>query len=279
MTAARPGTGVAVCMKWVDRRPAVDPLSGEVTTDPRSSGPSDADRAALEWGLRLGAEWGWPVTVATVGSPATEPMLKEALATGARRAVRVDADPERPSEQVARLLATVVRGAGLVLCGDWSLDRGSGSVPAFLAAELGARQGLGLVAITSDAPGELRAERRLDGGRREILRLAAPAVASVEGSTAELRRAPLEGVIAARDAVVEVVPAGPAHPGGALPPQTVPYRPRPRVLPAPDPALPARRRVEALLGAGTTPKAPPKTVVLSPAEAVEEILARLREWR
>lgn len=48
---------IAVCMKWVDHRPSVDRLTGAVSTDPRSSGPSEADQAALEWGLRLASAW------------------------------------------------------------------------------------------------------------------------------------------------------------------------------------------------------------------------------
>ena len=44
-------------MKWVDRRPEVDPLTGAVHTDARTSGPSDADEAALEWALRIGEAW------------------------------------------------------------------------------------------------------------------------------------------------------------------------------------------------------------------------------
>ena len=53
----------------------------------------------------------------------------------------------------AALAAAPRPGAGLVLCGDLSADRGSGSVPAFLAAHLGAAQALGLVAVELGAAG------------------------------------------------------------------------------------------------------------------------------
>ena len=76
--------------------------------------------------------------------------LREALAVGAARAVRIDAPGDvRRATPVAAALATVVAGATWVVCGDVSADRGSGSVPAFLAAELGVAQALGLVATST----------------------------------------------------------------------------------------------------------------------------------
>ena len=64
-------------------------------------------------------------------------------------------------------------------------------MPAFVAAELGAAQALGLVEVERDRRPACGAVRRLDGGRREVLVLTAPAVLSVEGSVARLRRASL----------------------------------------------------------------------------------------
>ncbi|MEO5679585.1 MAG: putative mycofactocin-associated electron transfer flavoprotein, partial [Acidimicrobiales bacterium] len=132
--AAVPPPGfVAVCQKWVDRRPEVDALTGAVSADPRTRGPSAADQAALEWALRAAGAWGSPVLVVTAGPVGADGMLREALAAGADRAVRVDLEITAPSPAVAAALAGIVAGAALVLCGDWSLDRGSGSVPAYLA--------------------------------------------------------------------------------------------------------------------------------------------------
>ena len=75
------------------------------------------------------------------------------------------------------------------------MDRGTGSVPAFLAHELGNAQALGLVEVDTghavDRAVDCACVRRLDGGRREVLDVAAPAVLSVEGSVRRLRRAPL----------------------------------------------------------------------------------------
>lgn len=272
---------IAACMKWVDHRPEVDPLSGAVRTDWRSSGASDADRAALEWALRLGAAWHQPVVAVTAGTSAADVLLREALAVGARSAVRVDVPTDAPSAAVAAAIAGALGDVldetpTLVLCGVWSLDRGSGSVPAFLAAELGAAQALGLVSLAS-AHGAILAERRLDRGARERVRVPLPAVCSVEGASARLRRAGLPAVIAAsEDARITVARPERAAADDSQPVRTRPYRPRAKELPPP--ASPsARERVLALTGI-LTDRDPPQTLVLDPSAAADEVLAKLAAW-
>jgi electron transfer flavoprotein beta subunit len=264
---------IAVCVKWVDLRPEVDPLSGAVHHDARTTGLSDADQAALEWALRAGEAWAEPVVAVTAGPAAAEPVLREALAAGATSAVRVELAPHAPSATVAAALAPHLSGAGLVLCGDLSADRGTGSVPAYLAGRLAAAQALGLVALELGPPGSIAALRRLDGGRRERLVVPAPAVCSVEGSTARLRRAPLAAVLAARHAPIPAHP-GPAAAGGhAL---VRPYRPRARVLPAPHGATLDRVRQ---LTAGAAHGTHGQPEVLEPAAAAARVLDVLTAWR
>jgi electron transfer flavoprotein beta subunit len=268
---------VGVCLKWVERRPEVDPLTGEVAGDARTSGASEADRSALEWALRLGEAWDAEVVAVTAGAPDAAPVLREALAAGAARAGRVDLPAGAPSDGVAAGLAASLAGATAVVCGDWSLDRGSGSVPAFLAAHLGAAQALGLVGIEVAGGGRVRAERRLDGGRRERLDVAAPMVLSVEGRE-RLRRADLDGLLRARDAAIEVLrpPAGVTGTDGERLVGSGPFRPRSRVLPAPEGASP-RERILALSGA-LVDRTPPEQVVLDPGAAADRILAQLHTW-
>ena len=88
----------AVCVAWVDRRPEVDPTTGIVTLDDRTSGLSLADAAAIEWALRSSERWGGSVMAATVGPPAAEAVLRDALAVGVDRAVRVDAPSDLDAE-------------------------------------------------------------------------------------------------------------------------------------------------------------------------------------
>jgi electron transfer flavoprotein beta subunit len=274
----RPGA-VVVALKWVALRPEIDPLSGEIATDPRAMGPSPADRAALEWGFRLAEARRTDCVVVTVAPPGSEPMLRDALACGAASAVRVDADPD-DAGLVAEAIGAEARalGASAVLAGDWSPDRGTGAVPPTIAAVLGWPAACGLVGISIEADGTLRLERRLDGGRRHLLTLAqgGAAVLSVEGVTARLRRATLAGTLAAKRAPVETRAAH-SRPGAVRRAGVEPYRPRPRILDGPPTSLAPRRRVEVLTGA-LGERVPPRRLVLEPAAAADCILDHLRAW-
>jgi electron transfer flavoprotein beta subunit len=269
---------IGVCVKQVDLRPEVDPLSGAVAaTDARFAGVSPADQAALEVALRLAEAWAGEVVAVTAGPLRADAALRDCLAAGAHGAVRVDLDAAAPSRVVGAALAAQLTGADVVCCGDGSLDRGSGSVPAFIADTLGAAQALGLVAVVASGPGAMEVERRLDQGRRERLRVSAPAVLSVEAGCARLRRAGLAAVLAARAATIEVAP----QPAVASDPvrvvATAPYRPRARVLSPPAPELDARGRIMALTGA-LADHDPPRTLTLGPDEAADALLDQLRAW-
>ncbi len=251
---------IAVCIKWI---------AASATT-----GLSAADEAAIEIALRHGEAIRTTVIAVTVGGTAADQGLRTALACGATTAIRVDAPDDMDSASVAAALTPVVAHSTAVWCGDYSSDRGSGSVPAFLAARLRRQQALGLVGIEFIDP--LRVTRRLDGGRREILRVTGPAVLSVEGSVARLRRASLRSALSAQKA--EVLPYGnPTLPAGTTSIVAVrPYRPRARVLPAPVGST-ALDRLRALTDASAAPQ-PGETVEAGPADAAQRIIQVLRDW-
>lgn len=278
---AEAGPVYAACWKAVELRAGVDPLTGETVPDPPSLGVSAADEAALEWALRSAALAGpgARVRVVTAGTGRADAVLRRAASSGAAELVRVDVAADAPSEHVARALAPELAGAELVWCGDASSDRGSGSVPAYLAAMLGRPQALGLVAFELPATGgplPFAVTRRLDGGRRERLAVEAPAVLSCEGSTARLRRAPLHQVLLARKSV-PVVRIGPNLPGPPVSEVRVrPYKPPARVVPPP-PGVAARDRIRALTGLALD-HAPARAVTLEPDEAAAVILEALEAW-
>jgi electron transfer flavoprotein beta subunit len=273
---------IVVCLKWVATRPEIDPLTGAVTADERFSGVSPADLAALEWALRIGEQRALAVTAVTVGATEARTALHEALAVGATSAVHIlTEDGDEPSSPaVAYALSAVSQDAALVLCGDHSLDRGSGSVPAFLAQRLGSGQALGCVGLAVADDGII-AERRLDQGRRERLQLTGPTVISFEGGL-ELRRAGLAATLGATDSDVVVQPLADFPPDAdaalAAPFQVLergPYRPRPRALPAPQGST--MERVRQLTGAGEEPSTA-QQLELSPADAARAVLEQLRTW-
>ena len=258
---------IVACLKWVTH-------PGE-PNDARFAGMSPADQSALEFALAQATAAGAEVTVITVGPLAAEAVLRDAVASGAHHAIRIEAPTPLNSAQVAEAISAAVPSAQWVWCGDYSLDRGTGSVPSFLAANLGAQQALGVIAVEQSGHGQFTATRRLDGGRREILAVNAPAVISVEGATAHLRRAGLGAVLAAAHAQILVRHSSPsAHADEAV---ILPYRPRARALAAPRGTHPLDR-LRALTDSSGSAPAHGESVVLAPADAAVRIVAALREW-
>lgn len=311
----RPVIGVA--LKLAPGRIDVDPLTGAATPDRVPGCPSRSGLAALEIALRLRDAWQASVVVATVGTAAAEPMLRDALAMGADSAIRIEAPrwdrggqaPGTPSAltAAAMALAGALAGCPVVLCGDGGHDGGTGAVPALLAAYGGRAQALGLTSVApAGTPGTVRAERRLDRGWRERLLVRSPMVLSVEGGSAQPRRAPVAAVLAARKEAISVLPwaagsiahsaTGSASADSADPERAaaamaataagaaaeaagitvLPYRPRARVLQPPAGESPLAR-VLSLLGSGGEHE-PPERVDAGPAEAAAQILAKLRGW-
>jgi electron transfer flavoprotein beta subunit len=274
---------VVAAQRWTDPHPRVDAMTGRVDTDARAGGASEADQCALEHALRLAERFGGRCVAVTAGPVAAEEMLRQALAAGADEVLRVDVQPGgdpalEDGAETARVLAAGLTAryghVDLVLCGDRSIDRGTGGTPAYLAARLGAAQALGLLDVGRDGDG-LRALRRLDGGRRESLAVPLPAVCSVEPAAVRLRRASLPATLAARRAGIPHV-AVDATPRGTVAVTAVrTYRPRARVLPAPS-GDDARRRTLELTGA-LVEHTPSRVVTpSSPEHAADELLGFLR---
>ena len=282
-------TVIVAALGWSWRETEVDPLTGAVSADPRDRGPSQSELAALEHALRLAELWDARVVAATVGPGEADSMLRNALAAGAAEALRVE-----PADRAARPQAADLVGGGqdaaaalaaalrqrygvpdLVLCGDRSADRGTGSFPAFLAAALAAAQVLGVVRMEPEDGGVLRVHRRLDGGRREVLLVRRPAVVSVEAAGVRLRRAGLPATLASGRAAIPVTrapAATAAHRIRVL--GAHPYRPRPRELAGPSGT--ALRRTLKLTGALTERTPPAVLGPLSPGQAADELLGYLR---
>jgi electron transfer flavoprotein beta subunit len=267
-------TFIAVCMKWVPGRPEVNALTGEVRSpSARFGGVSAADQAALEVALQLGERRSMNVMVILVGDARSESTLHDALAAGAQRAIRIHTALPLSSAETARVLAPELGDASFILCGDYSFDRGSGSMPAYLAAELEIGQALGVVSLAPQVD-DILLTRRLDGGRREHVRLSDRAVISVEGSVAHLRRASLTNTLAARDARIQVI-------ASSITPQRVisttkPFRPRPRTLAQPQGATTLERLHSITNVASASTRG--EQIELTADKSAMYILATLARW-
>jgi electron transfer flavoprotein beta subunit len=282
---------IVALLRHTDLRPEVDRLSGHVSRDDRSAGANPAELAALETALRIADAWGARVLAVSAGPLAADATLREARAVGAsvlrvpwpsRGAADEDAwiaDLADDGRSLARALVAAIRTVGepdLVLCGDRSADRGTGTTPAYVAHELGAAQALGLVSVSVQGP-VLLAQRRLDGGRREVLRVPRPAVCSVEAAGLRLRRASLMAELGAQRTAVPVTSPAPILTAAAVHVgRPASHRPRPRLVPPPVGSDPRERLLE-LTGALATRSAPTVVGPLPAEEAADVLLHWLAE--
>lgn len=250
---------VAVCLAWV--LDATLPLTVDRATGTVEQAEPEpvwvvnpADRAALELAMRLGGE-----TVAvTLGPEAARGALTYALARGAEGAVHVldPGEARRMPAEVAGALAEAIRALAvdLVLCGERTLQAGTGEVGPRLAEALGWPQVTGAVAVEV-AGRVLRAERRLAAGSRQMLETSFPAVVSVTAGASEPRYVSVLARARAAGLPVEVLPARVGEGGFLKLLRQAPARPRPKRVPLPEKGLSAAERMRVLLGGGTAPRA------------------------
>jgi electron transfer flavoprotein beta subunit len=149
--------------------------------------PNPFDEYAVESALRLTENGATPktrmgeVVVVTFGPKETETTLRQALATGADRAIRIDAkDDELDGTIVAKALKTLVEKEkpDLVLMGKQAVDGDSNQVGQMLAQILGWPQAT-FAASIQDEGESLLVDREVDGGVLR-LRVKLPALVTVD---------------------------------------------------------------------------------------------------
>ena len=191
---------IAVCLKLSDRSARGRPAHGRRRHRRAHQPAVRRRRGRARVGPAVRGGLGRRRSLAVTAGPAeADAVLRERAGRGAARAVRVDAagGPARRGggRRAGRRRS---RGADLVWCGDQTSRPGSGSVPVLLAAQLGRGPALGLVEVRRrrTAAGAGRLGVRAPARRRPTRaarRSARPAVLSVEGAAARLRRRRLPG--------------------------------------------------------------------------------------
>lgn len=150
--------------------------------------PNPFDEYAVETALRLTENGANPkarlgeVVVVSFGPKDVETTLRGALATGADKAIRIDAtDDQLDGDIVARALKALVEKEkpDLVLCGKQAVDGDSNQVPQLLAEYLGWPQATFAGTIKSLDDKALHVGREVDGGTIK-LEVTLPAVVSVD---------------------------------------------------------------------------------------------------
>ncbi|MDI6857417.1 MAG: electron transfer flavoprotein subunit beta/FixA family protein [Dehalococcoidia bacterium] len=180
-------TILACITSAVDTQEPLEVERGALKADeaalPRVLDPADANaiEAALLLRDRLA---GARVVAVSVGPPYQEVALREAIAQGVDEAVRLWDDAFAGSDCLgtARVLAAAAARAvaDIVVCGDLSLDGGSGALGGQLAELLGMPLVDGVATAEFSAEGEtLLTERRARGGLRTMERTPLPALITV----------------------------------------------------------------------------------------------------
>jgi electron transfer flavoprotein beta subunit len=179
----------------------------ELRDDERDVDPGDIDWDLNEWDsfsveaalLIHEAQGEGEVVAVSVGDDDADDALRECLARGVHRAVRVwddaleDADPLT----IARTLAAVVRReeADLVLCGVQSSDGAHGVTGVALAALLDLPRVATVRRIELEAEGRSAVvERELEGGVVQRLRVGLPALLTIQTGINEPRYATLRAI-------------------------------------------------------------------------------------
>ncbi|MDP2307645.1 MAG: electron transfer flavoprotein subunit beta/FixA family protein [Pseudomonadota bacterium] len=202
---------IGVCLKQVpatDTRIRVNPTATGILTDDVKWEISPYDEYALEEAIRLKqAGKGTEVVIFTLGEAAADARIRDALARGADRAVRLDDPAFAGSDALgkARILAAAIEqeGIGLVLAGRQSVDTDTGAVPAMLAELLSWRQASWVDKLVIEGEA-FTAHRAASGGTREVVTGRLPAVITCDKGLNEPRYATLPGIMAAKKKAIVV---------------------------------------------------------------------------
>jgi electron transfer flavoprotein beta subunit len=227
------------------------------------------------------------ITLISVGPERVESYLRNGLALGATKAVRIWSEeldvlsPYLKSLLLARAVSLL--GADLVLTGGRSLDTGSGQIGPFLASRLGLPCVNEVVGLEPDAEQRnITLTKDIGRGEREKVRCPLPAVVAVKGE-GTLPYASLDRLIDSKSREITLFsPADLAVSPAELKTEPAPVialsfpRPAPRRVPPLDSSLPAFYRILQLLEGGVSQRKG-RMLEGGPAELAEQLFDLLKE--
>ncbi len=204
---------IAVCVKQIVTREwplRVDEAGTWVQDRDASFEMNEPDAYALEEALRLKEQHGGEVVVCSAGPARVAQVIREALARGADRAIRVESDALAAADAgtVAEALASAIRDEqfDLVLTGLQSDDQGFAQTGVVLSELLGIPHAT-IIMEVQVSEGQLRVKRELEGGWFQWVSIPTPALLTIQSGINQLRYATLKGIMAAKKKEVRVVEA------------------------------------------------------------------------
>lgn len=161
---------------------------------------------ALVRALELAEASNGSVTICTVGTSVDDAVIRKALAIGADRAVRIDAEPKDAyytAMQIAEYAKT--NGFDLILTGKETINYNGSQVGGMIA------EGLDMpfvsLATKLDVNGSTATVEMDIAGGVQVCEVSLPAVISCAKGMAEQRIPNMRGIMAARTKPLEVIPA------------------------------------------------------------------------
>lgn len=191
---------IVVCIKQVPMVAELpwDEKTGTLRRDLASGMMNPACKHAVEAALQLKEKHGASITVITMGPPAAEEVLREALAMGADHAILIcdrifaGSDTYATSFVLARAIKKEVPGFDLILCGAYTSDSETAQVGPQLAEELNVPAAA--YAEHLDISGRTMRVRRLVDKFRETLEMDFPALVTVSMEQYKPRYVSLAGL-------------------------------------------------------------------------------------
>jgi electron transfer flavoprotein beta subunit len=208
---------VVVCVKQAIDVPGFvefDDTGTEIDAAFTSCELNEADYYAVEEALRIQEATGeGEVVVLTAGNEESAEALRQCLALGAHRAIRVWSESMTPHDpiSIARALAVAVRteNPDLVLCGVQSSDAGQQATGPALASALGVPcVSVATKVEVSTERQDLVVHREFQGGVVEVVETSRPAVVTVQTGLNTPRYGSFKGKLRAKKAEIPVVNPG-----------------------------------------------------------------------
>ena len=207
----------AVCLKPVPdpgewSRLRLDPQSGTLIRTGIPMVINPLDKHALEAALQLREKLGGEVVLVSMAPPEAAPVLKEALAMGADRALLLSDKTFAGSDTLgtAHVLAEAIKGLGgveAVLCGEETIDGGTAQVSAQVAEFLGVNNLMHVSSIEAQEEGPWLVRSQIEHGSR-LVEVEPPLVLAVTRALNQPRYVTMMNILEAEDKEIKVVGAG-----------------------------------------------------------------------
>lgn len=254
---------IVVCIKQVPDTTEIklDPVKGTLIRDGVPSIMNPDDKGGLEFALRLKDKFGANVTVITMGPPQAEAILREAFAMGVDRAILLSDRKFGGADTLAtsRTIAAALRKLDydLIVTGRQAIDGDTAQVGPQIAEHLGLPQVTYAEELEYDGKDTFTV-RKADEDGYQIVEVDAPCLVTALASGVKPRYMSVRGIVEAYDKPVEVWNFDSVE----VDPDTIGLNGSPT-------------RVAKSFAKGM--KAPGQLYEVEPEEAVEIILAKLRE--